>query len=129
MNYILNERTVQKSLGDQAGMTTLPTDASGSSPIHDASPLQVEQFIAQRRADTCTWYTKMNAASATDVSRETLFVLAEIEAELFQLHLDNERIMATGSVGVLALGGAAKTALSAQADNVASEIANNGGTQ
>ncbi len=127
MNYLLNERTIQKGLGDQAGMTTLPTDVSGTQPIHDASPLQVEQFLVQRRIGNSTWYTKMNAARDADLERETLFVLAEIEAQLYQLHLDNERIMATGSVGVLALGAAGKATLAQQAQTVAQEIANNGG--
>lgn len=128
LNYILNERTQQQGLGTAAGMTTLPTDASGSSPIANASPLQIEQFMVQRRAGNKTWYTNVNSATATDISRETLFVLAEIETELFQLHLDNERMMAVGSVGVLGLGGAAKMSLSAQAQNIATEIANNGGS-
>ena len=129
LNYILQERTVQKGLGTQAGMTTLPTDAAGSQPIADASPLQVQQFMVQRRINNSTWYTKMNSSTALDVSRETLFVLAEIQAQLYQLHLDNERMMATASVGVLGLGAAAKSTLQTQANSVAQQIASNGGSQ
>lgn len=127
LNYILQERTVQKGLGDQAGMTTLPTDTDTTQPIHDASPLQVQQFMVQRRSANSTWYTKMNASRNADLLREQLFVLAEIQAQLYQLHLDNERMMATASVGILALSAAGKATLAQQAQIVAQQIANNGG--
>lgn len=86
------ERIPQAGLGTAAGLT----DNSGR-PIANASALQVEQYLATRRSQNKNWYQQMAAASPTTVSRETLFVLAEIREQLFQLQLQNERLLATMS--------------------------------
>ena len=117
LNYLYNERLVNTSanLGSQAGMSTLPTDKNtgyGQSLIAQASPLQVQQWMIQRRLNNSTWFTEMNNATSLQIARETLFVLAEMEAQLYQLHLDNERLLAATTAMQLQTVPFAKTALS-----------------
>lgn len=90
---LMMERIPQKGLGTQAGVT----DKNGN-PIADASELQVQQYLATRRSQNRAWYDQMATASPTTVQRETLFVLAEIREQLFQMQLQNERLLATLSV-------------------------------
>lgn len=87
---MLSERTVVKGLGTKAGLTK-----------PDASPLEVQEFIATRRTRDPEWYNNMTKASPTTIQRETLYVLAEMQQQLYQQHLDNQRILATLSISQL----------------------------
>lgn len=93
LNYLAQERQIIKGLGTKAGMTTLPTDAS-KSERPDASQLQLEQFLVDRRVGNSSWYTSMDTASSITVQRETLFVLAEISKQMFQQKILMERMLA-----------------------------------
>jgi hypothetical protein len=86
--HLLSDRISVKDLGTQSG---IPNTA-------DASPLQVKEYIATRRADSQDWYNSMAQASPATVTREQLYVLAEMEKQLYDLHRDNERIIATLSL-------------------------------
>ena len=63
--------------------------------IKDPSAIQVEKYIATHRADSQAWYENMSTASPTTLLREIAFELADIEKQQFQLHMDNERTLAT----------------------------------
>lgn len=93
LNYLAQERQIIKGLGSKAGMTTLPTDGS-KKEVPDASQLQLEQFLVDRRVGNSSWYTSMNTASSITVQRETLFVLAEISKQMFQQKILMERMLA-----------------------------------
>jgi hypothetical protein len=80
------ERVPVPNLGEMAGMSKDNTDK-------DASPLQVEHYLATRRVESTDWYSDMTKASPATVQRETLAITAEMNRQLFQLHLDNERII------------------------------------
>jgi hypothetical protein len=64
----------------------------------DASAAEVENYLATRRADSPEWYKSIAKASGATIARETLFVLVEIQRQLYDLKQDNERIVATLSV-------------------------------
>ncbi len=83
LNHLIAERNPIKKLGNNAGLST-----------KSASPLQLEKYIATHRATNKKWYQQMQAASPATVQRETLFVLAEIEKQNYQAHLDRERLLA-----------------------------------
>ncbi len=119
-NQLMTERTVQQALGTTIGMT-IPT-ANGLQPVSDASPLQVQEFIATHRINNPQWYKDMAAGSPFTVQRESLFVLAEIEAQLQQLHADNERLLTTLSALELGTALSQKTQLQIQETNVNSAI-------
>jgi len=73
----------------------LPLQGTKFKDIANASSLQLEHYIATRRISDSQWYANMAKASPATVQREQLNVLAEVEALLFQLHLDNQRIIAS----------------------------------
>lgn len=87
------ERLPQGNLGKNSGLV----DKEGK-PIFNASPLQVKEFLATRRSQNPAWYRQMADASPATVQRETLFVLAEIRQQLFEMQQQNERLLATLSV-------------------------------
>jgi phage terminase small subunit len=87
--HLLSERIIQPNLGKQAGLYN-----SKGQPINDASPLQVREYLATRRTGSPQWYEDMAKASPATVSRESLFVLAEMRQELFTLQQQNERLLA-----------------------------------
>lgn len=91
--HMLMERMPVKNLGKNAGLPGHDTAGNG-----DASPLEVESYIATRRVNSADWYTYMNKAPEVIVARETLFVLAEMEKQLFEIKQQNERILATLTV-------------------------------
>ena len=107
------ERTPVTGLGTSAGL-----------PTPNASPLEVESYLATRRANSPSWYTQVQTESPANVQRETLVVLAEIEAQNFQAHLDSERLLATLSAQ-LASASTVQTQLNAsQASQVNNDIQN-----
>lgn len=93
LNYLAQERLVVPGLGKDAGMTTFPTDGTEQT-VADASQLQLEQFLVDRRVGNTSWYTNMNTASSVAIQRETLFVLAEISKQLYQQKILMERLLA-----------------------------------
>lgn len=93
LNYLAQERQVVPDLGTKAGMTTLPTDG-GAKNIKDASQLELEAFLVNRRVGNTSWYTNVNTASSIAVQRETLFVLAEMEKQMFEQKILLERMLA-----------------------------------
>ena len=97
LNYLAQERMIVKDLGKKAGYSQLPTPTDGSNPqnyINDASQLQIEKFLVDRRVGNSSWYTSVNNASSITVQRETLYVLAEISKQLFEQKLLMERMLA-----------------------------------
>ncbi len=85
------ERLPAENLGKDAGMKQ-----------NDASPLEVQKYIATRRTDNIhDWYKSMVGASFQTVQRENLFIQAETQRQIYELHMDNERILATLSAILL----------------------------
>lgn len=115
--HMIAERTVVKGLGKSANIT----DQSGK-PVTNASPLQVQKYIATHRVNSPSWFTKVKSASPAAVQRETLVVLAEIEAQNYQAHLDRERMLATLSAQSAMTASASAGALAAQASQVNQDI-------
>lgn len=115
LDYLFAERQPIANLATTAGLKT----ADGA-----ASKLQLQQYIATRRTDSEQWYKEMAQASPTTVAREQLNVLAEIERQLYQLHTDNEKILATLSVMEIQTNAAAnKTNLQTATQNLCSSNA------
>jgi hypothetical protein len=85
---LMAKRVPQAGLGTKAG---IPDKTN-------ASELEIQQYLASRRSQNIEWYKQMAAASPATVSRESLFVLAEMQQQLFQMQLVNERILATLSM-------------------------------
>lgn len=117
LNQMLAVRITQKDLGSNTGLT----DSNGNK-ITDASIMQVEEYLAKRRATNKDWYDQMAAASPATVSRETLFVLAELRQQLFELQKQNERLLATMSMMQLQTGQLNRSLLEQTAAPVKAQI-------
>lgn len=85
------ERVQVPGLGELAGM-------SDGEKNKDASPEQVDHYLATRRVESPEWYEDMAKAAPPTVNRETLAVLAEMNRQLYQLHMDNQKIITLLSV-------------------------------
>lgn len=91
--HLYAERVKVPDLGELAGMTT-----DQDKKNVDASPLQVQHYLATRRVDNPEWYNDMTKAAPPTVNREQLATMAEMTRQLYQLHQDNERIITLLSV-------------------------------
>lgn len=109
--HMMAERIPQQGLGKEAGM-----------PNANASALQVQQYLATRRSQNKDWYLQMAKASPVTIQRETLFTLAEIRQQLFDLQLQNQRLLATLSVMQLQGQQMGKTTLQMLGQKVQTQI-------
>lgn len=105
LNHLFAERQPQSD-----GKTQLP------------STLEADQTMYTRRVHSAPWYHQMESASPATVQRETLFVLAEIENELFQQRLVLERILATNSATLLSNSEINKSTLKIKESEVEKDI-------
>ncbi len=95
--------------GDVALGTLQPnttTNVNNQNANKHPSAEQIQAFTATWRtanqALAPQWFTQMGVASPANVQREQLFVLAEIEALLYRLHQDNERMIALLAINQVA---------------------------
>ena len=102
-NYLYYERLVLPGLGAQAGIYQFNSDGSQKEVIKDASPLQVDEFMAKRRIADPNWYTYIAQAPPATIQREMATILAEIRYELYKRRLLRERQIATHSAMQLSL--------------------------
>jgi len=96
LNQLKAERTpipdLFEAAGGKVGGAGNLTQAEVSAK--EASPLQVEAYQANHRFDNPQWYQSVENASPATVQRETLIVLAEIEHQNYEAHIDRERLLA-----------------------------------
>jgi hypothetical protein len=96
---------------------TIPDKSKNPNPAvfqnlpDDPSVLQVEQYLATRRIRDPNWYDQMGVASPAEVQRQTLFLLAEMRAEMFQQNMQLERLNLTLSALLLQTSNTAKLML------------------
>lgn len=65
------------------------------------SKLQALSEMAQHRLQDGKWVQHLATTTPANIQRETAIILAEIENQLYQQHLDNERLLATYSAMLL----------------------------
>lgn len=88
LNYVLNERKPIQNLAVKAGLPDRDKNPN-------ASPAQIDEYMAKKRATNSNWYLSMETAAPATVARETLYVLAEMRYEMYRNRLLQERILAT----------------------------------
>ena len=101
--YLYHERLNQAGLGESAKLYHFNKDGSHGDSIKDASPLQVDEFMAKRRVVDPNWYTYLAALPPAAIQRELTTILAEIRYELFKQRILKEREVATLSAVQLEL--------------------------
>lgn len=113
LNQLVSERTPNKN-------TCYKNEKNQD--VCDVSALQLQHYIATHRTGSKDWYRSMSSAPPSVIQRETLFVLAEIEKQNFQAHIDRERQIAATTAVALGLGSANKALLQTLAQAVNSKI-------
>ena len=58
-----------------------------------ASPMQIAKFRANYRLNNPQWYQEVAGDSAENLQRKSVILLAEISSQLYQNHLDNEKML------------------------------------
>lgn len=96
-------------LGTKAKLQVVEAGTQNVSSKADASPLEIEAYAATRRLNpylktdvklkdgkpnSVNWKTAMETASPVTLQRETVYLLAEIRAEMFKSRLEAERLRA-----------------------------------
>ena len=69
-----------------------------------------------------TYYTAMASASPAVIQRETLFLLAQIHYDLYEMHQDSERLLAMSSIGGLQSNAIPNVMLTQTAKNIGKAI-------
>lgn len=88
-----------------------------------ASPLQIENYVANHRVSNQKWYQQVANASPASVQRETLYVLAEMQSQMHQAHIDNEKLLATMTALQVQMASAGQTMLRTNANDLNTAIA------
>lgn len=100
-NHILQERMEQPGLGSKLNMVDLNDPSQPK--IANASTLQAEQYAIDSKLKNPAWYKQLATESATAVQKQQLIALLNIQRQLEQQHIDNERMIATQSAIALNL--------------------------
>lgn len=87
-----------------------------------ASPLQISNYVTTHRTNSSAWYQQMASASPATLQREQVYILAEIESQLQQQHLDSERVLATLSTMELQNSSMQKGFLQTAANDINNQI-------
>jgi hypothetical protein len=97
--HLYAERVIQTGLGKKLQVrkpSTIGPDGKivQGAIIDDVSPLQVDDYMAKRRINDPGWYKEMETTtSPVTLSREMLYVLAEIRLELYKNRMETERML------------------------------------
>ena len=112
LNYFYNERIPQPTsvllskLSSAVNVDQIKEQLPANLKT-EASPLALQQWMATRRLNTVTdnsggksetWTQSIEQASPATLQRETVYLLAEIQKELFKQRMLQERLLATTSV-------------------------------
>jgi intracellular multiplication protein IcmX len=93
LNYLYTQRVAVKDLGDENG---LPQDAN--LPDGYASPLQVQDNVANSLINNPEWYKKMKTASPITLQREQLLLTATLVRQQQQQKEYSARLLAAISM-------------------------------
>ena len=128
-NYFYYERLMQPGLGQAAGIYQFNADGSPGPSIPDASPLQIDEFMAKRRAVDPRWYTFLAELPPAAVQRELTTIMAEIRYELYKQRILKEREVATLSAMQLTLSHYAEGRLVSSEQKFNERVGNEDDTQ
>ena len=93
-------------------------DANGNSPE------SVSNYLANWRSQNPSWYASMGSALPTVLMRETLFVLTEMQRDLHEMRKENQRLLASQSIGLLQSTQVSKQLLQLKVSDLQSQMQN-----
>ena len=88
-----------------------------------ASPMQIAKYRANYRLNDKNWYQEVAGDSAENLQRKSVVLLAEISSQLYQNHLDNEKVLGALAMMNLQSNGATEMLLKTQVADVNKSIA------
>ncbi len=87
---------ISRAIGVEPQVISVKTpDGQSVSMYRYASPLQIAQYRANYRLNDPKWFQEVASDSSENLQRKSVILLAEINRQLLQNHLDNEKVMAT----------------------------------
>ncbi len=93
-----------------------------------ASPLQIAKYRANYRLNNAQWYQEVASDSIENLQRKSVILLAEISSQLYQNHLDHEKMLGALAMVSLQSGEASSLMLKTQVQAVNTAIANFAGS-
>lgn len=85
---------ISRAIGVEPQVISMKNDAGENVSFYRyASPMQVAKFRANYRLNSPQWYQEVAGDSAENLQRKSVVLLAEISSQLYQNHLDNEKMM------------------------------------
>lgn len=92
--------TISRAIGVEPQTITVKTPEGQSVSMYRyASPLQIAQYRANYRLNDPKWFQEVAGDSSENLQRKSVVLLAEINRQLLQNHLDNEKVM--GALAIL----------------------------
>lgn len=93
---------ISRAIGVEPETLTLKNAAGETVTMHRyASSMQIAKFRANYRLNSPSWYQEVAGDSAENLQRKSVILLAEISSQLYQNHLDNEKML--GALAMLNL--------------------------
>ncbi len=115
--------TISRAIGVEPQIITVKTPEGQSVSMYRyASPLQIAQYRANYRLNDPKWYQEVAGDSAENLQRKSVIILAEINRQLFQNHLDNEKVMSALAILSQQTGDVSSMMLKTQTNDVNSTI-------
>ncbi len=93
-----------------------------------ASPLQIAKYRANYRLNNAQWYQEVASDSIENLQRKSVILLAEISSQLYQNHLDHEKMLGALAMMSLQSSEASSIMLKTQVQAVNTAIANFAGS-
>ncbi len=88
-----------------------------------ASPMQISKFRANYRLNNSQWYQEVAGDSAENLQRKSVLLQSEMVSQLYQNHLDNEKILGALAMLILQSKESGAMMLKTQVTDVNSAIA------
>lgn len=111
--------TISRAIGVEPQVISLKNEAGENvTMFRYASPMQIAKFRANNRLNNPSWYQEVASDSAENLQRKSVILLAEISSQLYQNHLDNEKMMGSLAMMNLQLNDLSSTTLPLQVKDV-----------
>jgi hypothetical protein len=85
---------ISRAIGVEPQSVSLKNaDGESVTMFRYASPMQIAKYRANYRLNSPNWYQEVAGDSAENLQRKSVVLLAEISSQLYQNHLDNEKML------------------------------------
>jgi hypothetical protein len=116
---------ISRAIGVEPQVVNLKNAAGETITMYRyASPMQVAKFRANYRLNSQQWYQEVASDSTENLQRKSVVLLAEIASQLYQNHLDNEKMLGALAMLNLQSSDSASLLLKTQVNDLNAAISN-----